>query len=81
MVPRSVRNQPGILTVDATWGTIAPMKLACGVSTVGEFEVIDHIAADLPLVDTRLSHFYLEGSLPTARSIPHEQIEQSRSLP
>ncbi len=77
MVPRPVPNQPGILTVDATWGTIAPMKLAPGVSTVGELEVIDHIAAGLPLVDTRLAHFYLEGSLPTARSIPHEQIEQS----
>jgi rhodanese-related sulfurtransferase len=44
---------------------------------VGELEVIDHIDGSLPLVDTRLAHFYLEGSIPTARNIPHEQIEQS----
>jgi len=77
MMPRPVPNQPGILTVDATWGTIAPMKLAPGVSTVGELEVIDHIAAGRPLVDTRLEHFYREGTIPSARNIPHEQIEES----
>ncbi len=77
MVPRPVPGQPGILTVDATWGTISPMHLAAGVSTVGELELIDHIAEGLPLVDTRLAHFYREGSLPTARNVPHEQIVQS----
>ncbi len=77
MVPRPMPNQPGILTVDATWGTIAPMQLAPGVSTVGELEVIDHIAAGLPLVDTRLEHFYREGTIPGARNIPHEQVEES----
>ena len=77
MVPRPVPDKPGLLTVDATWGTISPIQIDPGVRTVGELEVIDHIDGSLPLVDTRLAHFYLEGSIPTARNIPHEQIEQS----
>jgi rhodanese-related sulfurtransferase len=76
-VPQPVPGQRGILTIDATWGTISPMQLAAGVSTVGELEVIDHIAAGLPLVDTRLEHFYREGTITTARNIPHEQIDES----
>jgi rhodanese-related sulfurtransferase len=77
MVPQPVPNQPGILTVDATWGTIALMHLAPGVRTVGELELIDHIAAGLPLVDTRLEHFYREGTIPGARNIPHKQLKKS----
>lgn len=77
MVPRPVPEEPGLLTVDATWGTISPIQIDPGVRTVGELELIDHIDGSLPLVDTRLAHFYLEGSIPTACSIPHEQIEQS----
>jgi rhodanese-related sulfurtransferase len=73
-VPQPVLDRPGILTVDATWGMISPIKLAPGVSTVGELEVIDHIAAGLPLVDTRLEHFFRDGTIPAARNIPHEQI-------
>src|SRR5271165_3612658 len=76
-VPQPVANRPGILTVDATWGTISPMHLAPGVSTVGELEVIDQIAAGLPLVDTRLEHFYRESTIPGARNVPHEQISES----
>jgi len=76
-VPQPVANRPGILTVDATWGTISPMQLAPGVTTVGELEVIDHIAAGLPLVDTRLEHFYRDGTIPTALNIPHERIAES----
>jgi rhodanese-related sulfurtransferase len=77
MVPQPVPGQPGILTVDATWGTISPMHLAPGVSTVGELELIDHIAAGLPLADTRLEHFYRAGTIPSARNIPHGQIKES----
>ena len=77
MVPSPVPNDPGLFLVDATWGTISPFQIAPGVRTVGELEVIEHIAAGLPLVDTRLEHFYRDGTIPTARNIPHEQIEQS----
>ncbi len=77
MVPRPVPNEPGLVTVDATWGTISPMQIAPGVRTVGELEVIEHIDAGLPLVDTRLACFYREGTIPSARNVPHEQIEES----
>jgi rhodanese-related sulfurtransferase len=79
MVPRPVPNEPGLVTVDATWGTISPMQIAPGVRTVGELEVIEHIDAGLPLVDTRLAHFYRDGTIPSARNVPHEQIEESIS--
>ncbi len=78
MVPRPVPDQPGLVTVDATWGTISPIQLAPGVRTVGELEVIEHIDGGLPLVDTRLEHFYREGTIPTARNVPHEQIDASK---
>ncbi len=77
MVPREVEDRPGTLTVDATWGTISPMHLAPGVATVGELEVIDQIAAGLPLVDTRLEHFYREGTIPGAVNLPHGQPGES----
>lgn len=79
MVPQPVPNQLGLLTVDATWGTITPIQLAPGVVTVGELEVIQHIAAGLPLLDTRLEHFYREGTIPGARNMPHSRIEESIS--
>ncbi len=79
MVPQPVPNEPGLVTVDATWGTISPMQIAPRVRTVGELEVIEHINAGLPIVDTRLAHFYREGTIPSARNAPHEQIEESIS--
>jgi hypothetical protein len=76
-VPQLVPDEPGLVTVDATWGTISPMRIAPGVLTVGELEVIEHIDAGLPLVDTRLAHFYRHGTIPGARNVPHEHIEES----
>jgi rhodanese-related sulfurtransferase len=76
-VPQLVPDEPGLVTVDATWGTISPMRIASGVLTVGELEVIEHIDAGLPLVDTRLAHFYRHGTIPGARNVPHEHIEES----
>jgi rhodanese-related sulfurtransferase len=72
--PQPVDGDPGRLLVDATWGTITPMQLAPGVRTIGELEVIDHIAAGLPLIDTRLPKYLAQGTLPGARSIPHTEI-------
>ena len=74
VIPQPVGGDPGRLLVDATWGTITPMQPAPGVHTIGELEVIDHIASGLPLVDTRLSKYFAEGTLPGARSIPHTEI-------
>ena len=74
MLPRPVLGESGRFVVDATWGTIMPISLAPGVRTVGEREVLEHIAAGLPLVDTRLPRYVEAGTLPTARSLPHTEL-------
>jgi rhodanese-related sulfurtransferase len=71
MIPRAVTGQPGRFVVDATWGTITPIQLAPGVRTVGELEVIAHIEAGLPVIDTRLRKYIAAGTIPTARAVPH----------
>ncbi len=69
----------GLVRVDATWGTVQPMELAAGVRTIGELELVEHAHEGLPLVDTRLEHFFREGTIPGARSISHEEIVQRRA--
>ena len=76
MVPRPVPGEPGRFVVDATWGTIRPMVLAPGVRTVGELEVIAHIARGLPLVDCRLPAYLADGTIPGAVAIPHTELAQ-----
>jgi rhodanese-related sulfurtransferase len=71
MIPRALTGQPGRFVVDATWGHITPMRLAPGVRTVGELEVIAHIEAGLPVIDTRLLEYIAAGTIPSARVIPH----------
>ena len=71
-VPQPVGD--GLFVVDATWGTVQPIELAPGVRTVGELELIEHLRHGLPVIDTRLTHFNRDGTIPGARSIPHEQI-------
>lgn len=81
MVPTPVAGELGLFTVDATWGTVTPIQLAPDVRTVGELEVIEHIAAGRPLVDTRLPHFFASGTIPGALSIPHgEEISRIEQL-
>jgi rhodanese-related sulfurtransferase len=73
MVPQPVPGEPGRFVVDATWGTIMPIELVPGVRTVGELEVIAHIEAGLPLIDTRLPKYVAAGTIPTARAVPHTE--------
>ena len=75
-IPRPLQEGEGLFVVDATWGTIRPMQLAAGVRTIGELEVIDHIRAGLPLVDSRLSRDFETGTLPGAVSIPHPRMRE-----
>lgn len=74
MLPRAVAGEPGRFVVDATWGRIMPMTLAPGVRTVGELEVLAHIAAGRPLIDTRLQHYVEAGTLPSARWLAHTDL-------
>lgn len=71
MVPEPVNGEPGRFVVDGTWGSINPIELAPGVRTVGELEVVAHIEAGLPLVDSRRPAFFSSGTIPRARSVPH----------
>jgi rhodanese-related sulfurtransferase len=73
MIPR-YGDTDGQVTVDATWGTIQPLEVAAGVQTVAELEVIDHLEAGAPIVDTRHDDQHEQATIPGARNIPHEQI-------
>jgi rhodanese-related sulfurtransferase len=68
-----MEGAPGLVAVDATWGTIRPMQLAPGVLTVGELEVIAHIRAGGRLVDTRRPELHAEGTIATAEGVRHEE--------
>ena len=57
MVPKPHELDPGLVVVDATWGTIQPIAAAPGVETVGELELIEHLHAGRQLIDTRQSRF------------------------
>lgn len=74
VVPQPVQGQPGLVQVDATWRTIQPMRVAEGVHTVGEIEVIDHLEQGLPLVDGRTRDLHENSTIPDARSIPHPDV-------
>ncbi len=65
-VPRPVEGEPGLVVVDATWGTIQPMEVAEGVRTVGEVELIEHLEKGLPAVDSRDRDAYARATIPGA---------------
>lgn len=75
MVPEPFPGEPGLMLVDATWGQINPIELAPGVRTVGELEVIAHLEAGRPLVDSRPERAYFEQTIPGASNLPHREIE------
>ena len=74
MVPQLVQGEPGLVQVDATWGTIQPMTVAGGVHTVGEVEVMEHLEQGLPVVDARTHDFYQKSTIPGARNIPYPDV-------
>ena len=74
MVPIPVEGEPGLLVVDSTWGTVSPIQIAPGVRTVGELEVIEHVAAGCLLVDCRQQAFFEEQTIPGALGIPHPEV-------
>ena len=74
MVPEPVEADPGLFVVDGTWGTVTPIELAEGVKTIGELELIDRLKEGRWLVDSRLRHFFDEGTIPGAVSIPHDEV-------
>lgn len=73
MVPQ-LADREGFVIVDCTWGTIQPLEVAPGVRTVGELELIEHLDAGLPVVDTRGGVQREQATIPGARGIPHDEI-------
>jgi rhodanese-related sulfurtransferase len=74
LVPRALKEQPGLFVVDATWGEIQPLQIASGVETVGELELIDYLRAGRRVVDCRTSEHLSAGTIPCAVNLPHDQI-------
>jgi rhodanese-related sulfurtransferase len=77
--PVAVDGQPGLVTVDATWGTIQPHELPGGIRTVGELEVLEHLRGGGLTVDTRQPDAVARGTLPGAVAIPHQEIVERLS--
>lgn len=77
-VPRPVEGEPGLVQVDATWGTIQPMRVAEGVRTVGEVEVIEHLERGLPVVDSRGRDSYEESTIPGTANIHYKEAVARR---
>lgn len=73
-VPEPVPGEAGLYRVDATWGTIQPLEVADGVSTVGELEVMEHLRAGLRVVDARTPGWFERGTIPGADNIPHTDV-------
>jgi rhodanese-related sulfurtransferase len=74
MTPRPLLDDPGLVLVDATWGTIQPHELAAGVRTIGELELIAHVRAGLPIVDSRRVEQFAQATIPGAYSLPHVEL-------
>lgn len=74
MVPRYVPDQNGLAVVDVTWGKIQPLKVAEGVQTIGELEVMEHLEKELLVVDVRDPDTYFDARIPGTIKIPHTDI-------
>ena len=72
-VPQPVEGEPGLVQVDATLGTIQSMRVAEGVRTVGEADVIEHLQQRLPVVDFRGREEHVESTIPGAANIPYTE--------
>lgn len=73
MVPK-YGDELGYVVVDSTWGQIQPLEVAPGVATIAELDVIEHLRAGLPIVDTRHAEQHEQATIPGARAIPHGEI-------
>lgn len=70
----------GMVLVDATWGTVQPLRIAAGVETVGELELIDHLLAGGRVIDTRVPESVAKGTIPGAEAIPSAEIAERAHL-
>ncbi len=76
MVPRPIEGKKGFVEVDTTWGKIQPMQAAEGVLTVDELEVHKFQEKGMQLIDGRTPDFYEKSTIPGAKNIPHNQVQE-----
>lgn len=80
-LPEPDPARPDRVIVDTTWGTLQPVIVADGVRTVGELEVIEHLEAGHPVIDSRSADQHQALTLPGAASLPHtETVERRHEL-
>ena len=72
-LPAPVAGDPTRVTVDVTWGRIQPMRFH-EVETIGEMELIEHLQAELPLIDTRSIESFAIATIAGARLIPFGEV-------
>lgn len=70
-------------TFATTVGKISPMKIADGIDTYGELEVIDFIQKastdkNLMLIDARLAAWHERGTIPSAINISYKRFDKSK---
>ena len=79
MIPQPVREDPGMVLVDTTWGKIQPINIADGVKTVDEIQVYEYQQKGFQIIDARKSHFYEEITIPGSTNIPNTEIVERMS--
>lgn len=70
-------------TFVTTVGKISPIKIAKGIETYGELEVIDFIQKstndeNLMLIDARLANWYEKGTIPTSTNISYKRFDKKK---
>ena len=75
MVPAPAEERGRVL-VDSTWGEVQPLEVAPGVETIGELELVEHLEAGRPAVDTRRAEYREQAAIPGTRGIPHDEIAE-----
>lgn len=74
MIPSNVGQEPGLVEVDTTWGSIQAMQAAENILTIGEQEVFHHKQNDFSIIDTRKRATMDEVSIPGSKSIPYDEL-------
>ena len=53
---------------------VQPMKVAPGVETVGELEVVKYLQGGGLVIDARTVEWHVKGTIPSSKNIPDTQI-------
>jgi rhodanese-related sulfurtransferase len=77
LTPERLPLAPDLVVVDSAWGDVQPLQLHPELPTVGELELVEHLDAGLPLLDTRNEDAFAAGTIPGAAHLPHEDLDEA----